>query len=76
MRDAIAIIGMAYRVPGASNVDEFWQPMADGIEHFHRVGIDGLGGWPDYLDLFDAGRFGISPHHRSGPHPGHRTGRR
>ncbi|HEY9850994.1 MAG TPA: beta-ketoacyl synthase N-terminal-like domain-containing protein [Leptolyngbyaceae cyanobacterium] len=30
--DAIAIIGMAGRFPGAKNVDEFWQNIRDGVE--------------------------------------------
>ncbi|MCL1472482.1 type I polyketide synthase [Argonema antarcticum] len=30
--DAIAIIGMAGRFPGAKNVDEFWRNIRDGIE--------------------------------------------
>jgi acyl transferase domain-containing protein len=30
--DAIAIIGMTCRFPGARNVDEFWQNLRDGVE--------------------------------------------
>ena len=32
--DAIAIIGMAGRFPGASDVDAFWRNIRDGIESF------------------------------------------
>ncbi|MER9121207.1 amino acid adenylation domain-containing protein [Mesorhizobium sp. M0954] len=31
-RDAVAIIGMAGRFPGAENVDQFWNNLVDGIE--------------------------------------------
>ncbi|ABX06597.1 Beta-ketoacyl synthase [Herpetosiphon aurantiacus DSM 785] len=33
-QDGIAIIGMAGRFPGASNVDEFWDNLANGVEAF------------------------------------------
>ncbi|MFB2970446.1 beta-ketoacyl synthase N-terminal-like domain-containing protein [Aerosakkonema sp. BLCC-F183] len=32
LQQAIAIIGMAGRFPGAKNVDEFWQNLRDGVE--------------------------------------------
>jgi len=32
----IAIIGMACRVPGAKNVDEFWQNLRDGVESIKK----------------------------------------
>ncbi|MCK5924063.1 MAG: polyketide synthase, partial [Methylococcales bacterium] len=31
-REEIAIIGMACRLPGAANIDEYWQNLRDGIE--------------------------------------------
>lgn len=31
-RDAVAIVGMAGRFPGAENVDQFWNNLVDGIE--------------------------------------------
>ena len=30
--DAIAVIGVACRLPGANSVDEFWQNLANGVE--------------------------------------------
>ena len=30
--DAIAVIGMAGRFPGAKNIDQFWQNLCDGVE--------------------------------------------
>ena len=34
--DAIAIIGMAGRFPGAADVDEFWQNIRNGVESIRR----------------------------------------
>ena len=33
----IAIVGMSGRFPGASNVDEFWQNLAEGVESITRL---------------------------------------
>ena len=30
--EAVAIVGMAGRFPGADNVQQFWQNMRDGVE--------------------------------------------
>ncbi|MBW0116987.1 acyltransferase domain-containing protein, partial [Pseudonocardia sp. KRD-169] len=71
--DAVAIIGMACRFPGAATPDEFWANLAAGRTHVgdapagHR-GWAGLwtegdevpSGWVDGVELFDAARFGIS----------------
>lgn len=38
----IAIVGMACRVPGASNVDEFWRNLRDGIESVRRYTLEEL----------------------------------
>src|SRR5271165_5707361 len=40
--DAIAIIGMAGRFPGASSVAEFWQNQLRGIESISRFRVDEL----------------------------------
>jgi hypothetical protein len=36
--EAIAIIGMAGRFPGAKNVNEFWQNLRDGVESISLIG--------------------------------------
>ena len=33
----IAIVGMSGRFPGARNLDEFWQNLAEGIESITRL---------------------------------------
>ena len=38
----IAIVGMACRVPGATNVDQFWGNVRDGVESIRRYGDDEL----------------------------------
>ncbi len=41
--EAIAIIGMACKVPGAKNIDEFWDLIhkgQEGISHFQRAELD------------------------------------
>ena len=40
--DAIAIIGMAGRFPGATNVDEFWQNLRDGVETISHFSAEEL----------------------------------
>lgn len=45
-REAIAIIGMAGRFPGANNVDEFWQNLQKGVESIT---------WFNDEDLLDSG---------------------
>lgn len=73
---AIAIVGMACRLPGATGIDEFWKLLCDGrvvvgALSEHRRQRDGWAGLPDsvptrggYLDdieAFDAAFFKISP---------------
>src|SRR4051812_23354242 len=50
--DAIAIIGMAGRFPGAANVDAFWENLRNGVESIAFFSEDELlaaGCPPDYL---------------------------
>ncbi|MGB3443348.1 MAG: beta-ketoacyl synthase N-terminal-like domain-containing protein, partial [Actinophytocola sp.] len=67
--DAIAIVGMACRVPGAANPGEFWRLLRDGTD---AVGAAPPARWPEGLEVrrggfladvagFDPGFFGISP---------------
>ncbi len=73
--DAIAIVGMALRVPGANSPEELWQNLIEGRETIRRFSRDELvfpddADAPDYvpakgivddIDKFDASFFGILP---------------
>ncbi|WP_440578090.1 beta-ketoacyl synthase N-terminal-like domain-containing protein, partial [Streptomyces sp. AC154] len=45
LEDAVAVVGMACRLPGAENVDRFWEVLAEGRETVGEVpeGRGGLG---------------------------------
>ncbi|MGW1720930.1 type I polyketide synthase, partial [Streptomyces sp. NPDC002156] len=69
--DAIAIVGMSCRFPGAANPGEFWQLLSGGGEAVTGApaGRPGLaaageeirGGFLPGVDAFDPGFFGLSP---------------
>lgn len=72
---AVAIVGMALRVPGANDPDTFWENLANGVESISRFEKDELAypeeydqpnfvpakGVIDDVELFDASFFGILP---------------
>ncbi|HTI21787.1 MAG TPA: amino acid adenylation domain-containing protein [Kutzneria sp.] len=62
--DDIAVIGMSCRVPGADDVDAFWDLVARGecrIGATSRAGVPERAGLLDRIDLFDAEFFGVTP---------------
>lgn len=40
--NAIAVVGMACRLPGANNIGEFWQLLRDGVEGITRFDVEDL----------------------------------
>lgn len=62
----LAVIGMAGRFPGASDVDAFWRNLAGGVESITRLPGEAGGHVPacgilDDADCFDADFFGFAP---------------
>lgn len=73
--DAVAIIGMALRVPGANDPIQFWENLVGGVEsisrftqdeieypeEFDKPGYVPVKGLIDEIDKFDASFFGFLP---------------
>ena len=71
---SIAVVGVACRLPGASDPDEFWRLLRDGVDAVGEapakrwnIGKGGpeRAGYLDRIDLFDSEFFGISPREAS-----------
>uniref|UniRef100_UPI0005932BD4 type I polyketide synthase n=1 Tax=Nocardia paucivorans TaxID=114259 RepID=UPI0005932BD4 len=64
--NAIAIVGMSARMPGAGDLEQFWQLLREGRDAIgsapaDRPGIDETAGFLDTATEFDADFFGIPP---------------
>ena len=80
---AIAIVGMACRLPGCDDLDAFWdllksgrsairQPPASRLDCLGKSSVTRLAGWLDDIDQFDAARFNLSPMEAKWIDPQHR----
>ncbi|MFC4147349.1 amino acid adenylation domain-containing protein, partial [Micromonospora mangrovi] len=67
----IAVVGMAARMPGAADLDAYWELLSGGVDAVARGGSARIGsprphGLLDQVDGFDAPFFGVSA--REAPH--------
>ena len=77
MRQDIAVIGMSCRVPGADDVDAFWNLIDEGKCRIGPVpplrmmdlGASGRASLFERIDMFDAEFFGITPRHAAAMDP-------
>ncbi|MFC9268253.1 SDR family NAD(P)-dependent oxidoreductase [Streptomyces zhihengii] len=72
----VAVIGMACRLPGAADPDEFWDLLRSGGDAVRELpegrgtaGAPVVAGYLDRIDAFDAGFFGISPREAAATDP-------
>jgi len=77
MTDAVAVIGLACRVPGADDVPRFWRNVVDGVDSVRRPSTPSPSWVPafgalDALEDFDAALFGYSARDAALLDPQHR----
>ncbi len=77
-RDAVAVVGMSCRFPGADDLDAFWQLLRDGRDALSQPPADRTelhaknrapAGYLDDVAHFDPEFFGISPREATGIDP-------
>ncbi|PWW66627.1 non-ribosomal peptide synthetase/type I polyketide synthase [Actinokineospora spheciospongiae] len=71
--DAIAVVGMAGRFPGAGDVGAFWANLLAGVDSVTDTPGAGPRGVLADAELFDAGFFGFSPLEAERTDPQHRV---
>ncbi|MFF5175382.1 SDR family NAD(P)-dependent oxidoreductase [Micromonospora sp. NPDC000089] len=80
--DAVAVVGLACRFPGAADAGQFWRNLLAGVESVSLAdrpaeepadaGLVRAGGVLDDADLFDAGYFNVPPREADVMDPQHR----
>ncbi|KPC60634.1 type I polyketide synthase [Streptomyces chattanoogensis] len=78
--NAVAVVGLAVRVPGAADAEAFWQMINDGTVGLPAARTDGesaehrlRAGQIDRFAEFDAELFGVLPAHAAATDPQHRV---
>jgi len=71
--EAVAVIGVACRFPGADTPDAFWSLVSEGRSAIGPGRLNGIdAGYLSSIDRFDAGLFGVSANEAQGMDPSQR----